>query len=424
MKVEKFLIIIILLMGAFFIKLEKLEAAEPCTYTIVFVIKNGKIEKEGFSAFYSGSTIKNVKKDSDGEWEGVIYDGTGGSNHENIQRWNKDSCPDYIAHNGVYSYDFYGLDAKTVEEQGAKLYEYLGSPGVLDTGLGVYIRDGLKQSNGDYICDYKESGIKIYFGADGKAQRAESTNNIIGSSTTLIFHYDLSDRMKNESVAKPGTCEDIVTCKTKVTTTNVNYTIFVDEVDYGANKQDCIESFLWIDIDPTQTTQHGKGCRTYEKMIENMDLYHTKCSSASDFCNLYVKEKNNLLSACGSITKFSDYDNSPCLRMCLNVKDDIYKIEGTNLDEKPCGFSSKLINFIANIVKWGKYLIPVIVIVLGILDFIKAIATDKEDEMKKAQSKFIRRLIAAALIFIIPFIIEFVLDKMGFNYNDCGIIDL
>ena len=44
--------------------------------------------------------------------------------------------------------------------------------------------------------------------------------------------------------------------------------------------------------------------------------------------------------------------------------------------------------------------------------------------MKKAQGRFVKRLIAAALIFIIPFIIEFVLGKMGFDSNGCGIIDL
>ena len=58
------------------------------------------------------------------------------------------------------------------------------------------------------------------------------------------------------------------------------------------------------------------------------------------------------------------------------------------------------------------------------LDFIKAIGADKEDEMKKAQGRFIRRVIAAALIFIIPFILEFILEKMGFAANGCGIIDL
>ena len=74
-----------------------------------------------------------------------------------------------------------------------------------------------------------------------------------------------------------------------------------------------------------------------------------------------------------------------------------------------------------NIVRWAKYILPVIVIILGILDFIKAVGSDKEDDMKKAQGKFMKRLIAAALVFIVPLILEFILEKMGFNYNSCGI---
>ena len=54
-------------------------------------------------------------------------------------------------------------------------------------------------------------------------------------------------------------------------------------------------------------------------------------------------------------------------------------------------------------------------------DLDKLISADKDDEMKKAQGKFVKRLIAAALIFLIPLIIEFVLGKMGFGYNDCGL---
>ena len=62
--------------------------------------------------------------------------------------------------------------------------------------------------------------------------------------------------------------------------------------------------------------------------------------------------------------------------------------------------------------------------IFGILDFIKALSSDKDDAMKKAQSNFIKRLIICAIIFIIPFIVEFILEKMGFAANGCGIIDL
>ena len=106
--------------------------------------------------------------------------------------------------------------------------------------------------------------------------------------------------------------------------------------------------------------------------------------------------------------------------MCLNVKKLIAKKEG-NEGLSTCGFSGRLMSFISNILRWAKYLLPVFVIVLGILDFMKAIGADKEDEMKKAQQRFIKRLIAAALLFIVPLILEFVLDKMGFGYDDCGL---
>ena len=95
-----------------------------------------------------------------------------------------------------------------------------------------------------------------------------------------------------------------------------------------------------------------------------------------------------------------------------------------NNDLSDCGFSDRLVIWIANVVRWIKYIIPVVVMALGILDFIKAMAGDKDDEMKKAQGRFVKRLIAAALIFLAPIIIEFILDKMGFTANDCGIIDL
>jgi len=86
-----------------------------------------------------------------------------------------------------------------------------------------------------------------------------------------------------------------------------------------------------------------------------------------------------------------------------------------------CRFSGRLLSFFSNILRWIKYILPVIVIVFGILDFMKAMGADKDDEMKKAQGKFVKRLIAAALVFIIPLIIQFILEKMGFGYDACGL---
>lgn len=141
------------------------------------------------------------------------------------------------------------------------------------------------------------------------------------------------------------------------------------------------------------------------------------------------KEVDKLKNTCNNILQNSGINaKDGCAKSCLGANDlmktlrDKYGLQVVTTND--CDISSRLVIWGANIVRWVKYIIPVAVIALGILDFIKAIGSDKDDEMKKAQGRFIKRLIAAALIFIVPFLIEFVLIKMGFESNGCGIINL
>lgn len=141
------------------------------------------------------------------------------------------------------------------------------------------------------------------------------------------------------------------------------------------------------------------------------------------------KHTDTLKNTCDSILQNQSLSvEDGCISSCLQANKSIQILKenyiGLENFDNDCSISDRLIIWIANIVRWIKYIIPVAVMVLGILDFIKAISAGKDDEMKKAQGNFIKRLIAAALIFIIPLIIEFVLDKMGFASNGCGIIDL
>ncbi len=66
----------------------------------------------------------------------------------------------------------------------------------------------------------------------------------------------------------------------------------------------------------------------------------------------------------------------------------------------------KLLNYL-------KILGPTIAIVLGSLDFTKAIVASDEDQMKKTQSKFVKRIIAAVLLFFIPLLVEILLSIFG-----------
>ena len=154
----------------------------------------------------------------------------------------------------------------------------------------------------------------------------------------------------------------------------------------------------------------------------------TDASCISDALLEVDTQENTIKNYCREILANYNADGGTqedCLNSCINISDTINKAKqkagliGSGTGK--CGFSAKLLVWVNNIMKWIKYILPVLVIVLGIIDFIKAIAADKDDEMKKAQGRFIRRLIAAALAFIIPLIIAFILDKMGFDVYSCGV---
>lgn len=82
-----------------------------------------------------------------------------------------------------------------------------------------------------------------------------------------------------------------------------------------------------------------------------------------------------------------------------------------------------LINSGMNIIK---IIVPIIVIGLGIFDIAKAVFASNDDDIKKAQKTFFKRLIIAVIIFFSPILVNFVIDitneAAGFvNSDTCGI---
>ena len=57
-----------------------------------------------------------------------------------------------------------------------------------------------------------------------------------------------------------------------------------------------------------------------------------------------------------------------------------------------------------------KIVIPIILIGFGIFDFAKAVFAGTEENMKKAQQDFIKRLGIAILIFFVPTIVNIILN--------------
>ena len=85
--------------------------------------------------------------------------------------------------------------------------------------------------------------------------------------------------------------------------------------------------------------------------------------------------------------------------------------------------STKTYAFIKDAFYVIQILVPIILIGLGSLDFVKAIIAQSDDQMKQAQSTFVKRLIISIAIFLMPSILDllfgFITDVM--NITTCGI---
>ncbi len=67
------------------------------------------------------------------------------------------------------------------------------------------------------------------------------------------------------------------------------------------------------------------------------------------------------------------------------------------------GLFPQVISVIVTVIKIG---VPILLVILGMLDLGKAVMAQKEDEIKKGQSLFIKRLIAAILVFLVVFVVQ------------------
>ena len=78
-----------------------------------------------------------------------------------------------------------------------------------------------------------------------------------------------------------------------------------------------------------------------------------------------------------------------------------------------CGDLEQVITLLKNVVRLLQWLIPMGLIIFGMLDLGKAVISSKEDEMKKATSTLIKRVIYAIAVFLVVTIVSFAMGLVG-----------
>ncbi len=104
---------------------------------------------------------------------------------------------------------------------------------------------------------------------------------------------------------------------------------------------------------------------------------------------------------------------------------------GKSVSDICSGDMVTIMKVVRNVLTIIQIAVPIILIIIGSIDLMKAVMAGKEDEIKKAQGTFIKRAIAAVIVFFIPLIVNIVLgllpvengleasDGTDLNYKKC-----
>ena len=87
----------------------------------------------------------------------------------------------------------------------------------------------------------------------------------------------------------------------------------------------------------------------------------------------------------------------------------------------------KVMYFFLIIVDIIKIVVPIGLIVMGLMDFSKSVTASDEKVQKKSVTIFVKRVMAAILVFLVPWIVEVLMVTLGnllgeddeVNFTDC-----
>lgn len=70
----------------------------------------------------------------------------------------------------------------------------------------------------------------------------------------------------------------------------------------------------------------------------------------------------------------------------------------------------KIPNTVHTVILVIQIVVPIVLVIFGMLDLFKGVTAQKEDEIKKSQQMFIKRLISAALVFFVIVFVKLIIS--------------
>lgn len=210
------------------------------------------------------------------------------------------------------------------------------------------------------------------------------------------FYFDDSETGIRIMAIPEGTCPEYIVYRRK-------NGVFKSDGIFGFNNKSEASTFY------TSSSQ-------IDKMYVWMLSYKKSNGSTITNNEFYEQERENIASSSGG--NYGNISGTDVSGDKVNV--DCETIFGSKEDPNSLRY------LIDEILMYPKILVPILLILLGVLDFGKAVIASKEDQMKKAQETFVKRIIAAVAIFFIPLFIDLLMELAdivwaGTGYSSCGL---
>lgn len=109
---------------------------------------------------------------------------------------------------------------------------------------------------------------------------------------------------------------------------------------------------------------------------------------------------------------------------CIYGQD--YTITCSDLFDSASEDGESLSSLVNQVLSYVRIIVPILIILLGSLDFAKAVIASKEEDMKKAQATFVKRLAAGLVVFLVPTLVTIIMNLAdiaweGQGYTSCGV---
>ena len=293
--------------------------------------------------------------------------------------------------NGVYKYE--GAKSKELEESIVNIFQHTkydsipfqGASGTF-SGLRIY-----KFTN--VMFDY--SNLNDYY------------NKFEDMPDVIVECQYVKREVTNAGVIDIDSAEDIYTIKYVYYTDDMHAVLY----DEGFGTRTSCRYFA------TDIEKSLNACYSFDAYLVELQNYATTYSCES---NEFKEKKQELIDICevyrnehGTAIEGEDGTTvaRACSERCSWLEDEVAKICDTYSGTYRCGaIGVKLAAWLIKILKIIRYIIPVLVIILSVLDYIGAVASADDDAMKKATKKFTKRIIASVVIFLLPVILQFLFD--------------